>query len=147
MTTVAGSASGIYYLVVISESGAEYGTYKCEAVEVIAAPATAAKITFDLSAISSNPAASDTIVLDIDGVNTTWTQDSETQASEVKTALGTLTLTGYTITVEGDTLTVVADADGATEIASATLTGTGTYASLNIEGSVIDGTDAVIGSF
>ena len=86
-------------------------------------------------------------MLDIDGVDATWTQSTETQASEVKTALGTLTLTGYTITVDGDTLTVVADADGATEIASATLTGTGTYASLNIEGSVTDGTDAVIGSF
>ena len=147
VTTVAGSASGIYYLVVISESGAEYGTYKCEAVEVIATPATAAKITFNLSTISSNPTTSDTIVLDIDGVDATWTQSTETQASEVKTALGTLTLTGYTITVDGDTLTVVADADGATEIASATLTGTGTYASLNIEGSVTDGTDAVIGSF
>ena len=98
----------------------------------------AAVFEFDLTSINSNPTSGDTITLTVGDVSDVWTHDTESDASDVQSALESLTLTGYTLSLSGTTLTVTADANGETTLSTSdlTITGTGTYVSLNIQGTI-----------
>ena len=155
VTTVAGSASGIYYLVVISESGAEYGTYKCEAVEVIATPATASTIEFEVNTITGTSAASDKLTLTvgekvIEYTDADGSKDVDTGMAELVKVINADEEAAFTAAyvADTDTLTLTYKTAGAaTAPSTMTVAGNGTTWTGSATGSFSSGADAVIGSF
>ena len=158
VSTITGGTNDIYYLVVVSESGTEYGSYKCEAVVSphYVAP-TAATVTFDVSGVTAPAASSsDTLILTIDSDTFTYDVGSSTPAADVLAALVAGfngAASNWTVELDGNDLIATANTTGTgvTDPSTKTLVGAGAYASIGSAGTVTGvfaaGTDAVIGTF
>ena len=154
--TIDGSADGFYYLVVISESGAEYGTYKCEAVEhEDYAAATPSTISFVVTTITGSSTASDKLTLTvgekvIEYTDEAGSKDIDAGMAELVKVINADEEAAFTAAyvADTDTLTLTYKTAGAaTAPSTMTVAGSGTTWTGSATGSFSNGTDAVIGSF